>query len=69
VVETREYTGHRTRVEAQIPLGRIGEPAKSAVPALITALNNDHSGMRRAVVPALRRIMPELADQFRTEAQ
>ena len=37
-------------------MGRIGEPAKDAVPALIQALGDEYSGVRRDAAEALRRI-------------
>jgi HEAT repeat protein len=39
-------------------LGGIGPSAKPAIPALLAAVNNDHSGMERSVALALKNIDP-----------
>jgi HEAT repeat protein len=51
----------KTRVASANVLGSLGEPAKSAVPALVNALDDSMPSVRTTAKDALRRLDPELA--------
>jgi HEAT repeat protein len=62
VVELAEAAAPHTRNNAAYSIARMGPAAKSAVPALITALKDPEAAVRFPVCIALREIGPDAMD-------